>query len=64
MEDELDSERSARVRAEKARNELQVENDELTERLDEMGGAGAAQIEMNKRREAEMSRMRREMVRY
>uniref|UniRef100_A0A1I8BNT9 Myosin_tail_1 domain-containing protein n=1 Tax=Meloidogyne hapla TaxID=6305 RepID=A0A1I8BNT9_MELHA len=43
------------------RNELQVEKDEIAERLDEMGRAGAEQIELNKRSEAEISRMRKEM---
>ncbi len=35
--------------------------DELTERLDESCGATAAQMELNKRREAEAHRMRKDL---
>jgi chromosome segregation ATPase len=62
LEEELDAERAARVRAEKARAELQVENEEMAERMEEAGGATQTQIEQNKRREAEMAKLRREMV--
>lgn len=36
--------------------------EELADRLDEAGGATQSQIELNKRREAEMTKLRREMV--
>ena len=36
------------------------ELEELSERLEEAGGQTAAQIELNKRREAEMAKLRRE----
>lgn len=35
--------------------------EELTERLDEAGGATAAQLEMNKKREAELAKLRRDL---
>jgi myosin heavy chain 6/7 len=62
LEEELDAERAARARAEKARAELQAENEELADRADEAGGLTQAQLELNKRREAEMAKLRREMV--
>jgi myosin heavy chain 6/7 len=62
LEEELDGERTARMRAEKARAELQAENEELLERMEEAVGLTQAQVELNKRREAEMAKLRREMV--
>lgn len=35
--------------------------EELTERLDEAGGATAAQIELNKKRESELTKLRRDI---
>ncbi|KAL3088350.1 hypothetical protein niasHT_023910 [Heterodera trifolii] len=61
MEEELDQERAARSRAEKARAELHAENDELCERLDEAGGSAQTQMELSKRREAEMAKIRTEL---
>lgn len=49
------------LQAEKARSELQRELEELSERLDEAGGATAAQVEMNKKREAELAKLRRDL---
>lgn len=37
------------------------EIEELSERLEEAGGATSAQIELNKRREAEMAKLRRDL---
>lgn len=37
------------------------EIEELSERLEEAGGATSSQIELNKRREAEMSKLRRDL---
>merc|ERR1712142_1396199 len=59
-EEELESERAARAKVEKQRTEISRELEELSERLEEAGGATAAQIELNKRREAEMSKLRRD----
>lgn len=46
---------------EKQRQEVSRELDELGERLDEAGGATAAQIELNKKREQELLKLRRDL---
>merc|ERR1712024_178215 len=53
-EHELEAERQARAKAERQRSDLARELDELGERLNEAGGATSAQIELNKKREAEV----------
>lgn len=40
---------------------MQRELEEISERLDEAGGATQAQAEMNKKREAELARLRRDL---
>ena len=44
LEEELEAERQARSKVEKQRSELSRELDDLSERLDEAGGATAAQV--------------------
>merc|ERR1712136_620481 len=61
IEEELEAERQARAKVEKQRSDIARELDELTERLDEAGGATAAQIELNKKREQELARLRRDL---
>ncbi|KAG8196055.1 hypothetical protein JTE90_007800 [Oedothorax gibbosus] len=61
LEEELEAERQARSKAEKQRSDLAREIEELSERLEEQGGATSAQVELNKRREAEMSKLRRDL---
>lgn len=61
MEEELEAERQARAKAEKQRADLAREIEEMSERLEEAGGATSAQIELNKRREAEMAKLRRDL---
>ncbi|XP_068202771.1 myosin heavy chain, muscle-like isoform X29 [Palaemon carinicauda] len=61
LEEELEHERQARAKAEKSKTHLGRELEELGERLDEAGGATAAQIELNKKREAELSKLRRDL---
>ncbi len=56
MEEELEAERQGRAKAERQRQDLAHEYDELTERLDESCVATAAQMELNKKREAEILR--------
>lgn len=46
---------------EKQRSEVARELEELSERLEEAGGATAAQIEMNKKREADFLKLRRDL---
>ncbi len=51
----------ARAKVEKQRADLSRELEEISERLEEAGGATAAQIEMNKKREAELQKLRRDL---
>lgn len=46
---------------EKQRADLSRELEEISERLEEAGGATVAQIEMNKKREAEFQKLRRDL---
>merc|ERR1711881_453764 len=46
---------------EKQRGTLARELDDLGERLDEAGGATSAQVELNKKREAEIGKLRRDL---
>ncbi len=61
MEEELEAERQGRAKAERQRQDLSRELDELNERLDESGHATAAQMELNKKRESEIQRMRKDL---
>merc|ERR1719192_1612763 len=61
MEEELEAERQGRAKAERQRQDLASEYDELTERLEESGIATSAQIELNKKREAEIVKMRKDV---
>ena len=61
LEEELEAERGARAKAERQRGELSREMEEVGERLMEAGGATQAQIELNKKREIELARMRKDM---
>merc|ERR1711890_127068 len=51
LEEELEAERQARAKAERQRSDLARELEGLGERLAEAGGATAAQVELNKKRE-------------
>ncbi|XP_008292056.1 myosin heavy chain, fast skeletal muscle-like [Stegastes partitus] len=61
LEEEVEAERAVRAKIEKQRSDLAREIDEISERLEEAGGATAAQIEMNKKREAEFVKLRRDL---
>jgi len=61
LEEELESERQARSKAERQRSDLSRELENLGERLNEAGGATAAQIELNKKRVAEVSKLRKDL---
>uniref|UniRef100_UPI0037E91C34 myosin-4-like n=1 Tax=Semicossyphus pulcher TaxID=241346 RepID=UPI0037E91C34 len=61
LEEEIEAERSARAKVEKQRCDLSRELEEASERLEEAGGATAAQVEMNKKREVEFLKLRREL---
>ncbi|XP_034469618.1 myosin-7-like [Hippoglossus hippoglossus] len=61
LEEELEAERAARAKVEKQRADLARELEEISERLEEAGGATSVQIEMNKKREAEFLKLRRDL---
>ena len=61
MEEELEAERQARAKAERQRSDLARELENLGERLAEAGGATNAQIELNKKRESEVTKLRRDL---
>lgn len=57
----MEAERSTRAKMEKQRSDSSKELEELSERLEEAGGATSAQIEMNKKREADFLKLRRDL---
>merc|ERR1711899_59464 len=61
LEEELEAERQARAKAEKKRSELAREYEQLGERLIESSGATSAQIELNKKREMELAKLRKDI---
>merc|ERR1719251_579946 len=61
MEEELEAERQSRAKAERQRSDLARELENLGDRLGEASGATSAQIELNKKREAEVTKLRRDL---
>merc|ERR1711899_571654 len=61
LEEELEAERQARAKAERQRSDLARELDQLGERLNEVGGATAAQLELNKKRDNEIGKLRKDL---
>ena len=61
LEEELEAERQSRSTAERQRSDLSRELEDLGDRLDEAGGATAAQIELNKKRESELLKLRKDL---
>ncbi|XP_056406583.1 myosin-4-like [Hyla sarda] len=61
LHEEIESERAARAKVEKQRAELSRELEDISERLEEAGGVSAVQVEMNKKREAEFHKLRRDL---
>merc|ERR1711936_409143 len=60
-EEELEAERQSRAQAERQRSDLAREIEQLAERLDEASGATVAQVELNKKREAEIVKLRKDV---
>merc|ERR1711953_589562 len=56
-----EAERQARAKAERQRSDLAKELESLGERLNEAGGATHAQVELNKKREAEVGKLRKDL---
>ena len=61
MEEELEAERQARAKAERQRSDLAREMESLGDRLNEASGATAAQVELNKKRETEVAKLRKDL---
>ncbi|KAI2807740.1 hypothetical protein BLOT_005679 [Blomia tropicalis] len=61
LEEELEKERKQRIRLEKNRTDLTREVEDLSLRLEEAGGTNSAQSEANRRREAELGKLKREL---
>merc|ERR1719376_1109507 len=61
LDEDLEAERQARARADKARGALRRELDDLNEKLEETGSNTAAQIALNTRREEELARLKMEL---
>merc|ERR1719493_608315 len=61
MEEELEAERQARAKAERQRSDLAREMESLGERLNEATGTTHAQIELNKKRESEVTKLRKDL---
>ena len=61
LDEDLEAERQARARADKARGALRRELDEFNEKLEETGSNTAAQIALNTRREEELARLKMEL---
>merc|ERR1719400_1522024 len=58
---EIDAERQARAKAEKQRADLAKEMERIGDRLADAGGATAAQAELNKKREYEVGKLRKDL---
>merc|ERR1711970_1156378 len=61
LEEEVEHERQARAKTEKAKAKLVKELTDLGDRLDEAGGATSAQMELNKKRDSELAKLRRDL---
>jgi len=61
LEDELKHESTARAKGEKSKSAMNREIEEIGERLDEAGGSTAAQVELNKKRENELAKLKRDL---
>merc|ERR1712165_174605 len=61
LEEELDAERQARAKAERQRSDLAKEMEAFGERLSDASGATSAQMELNKKREAEVGKLRKDL---
>merc|ERR1712121_496037 len=60
-EEELEAERQARAKAKRQRSDMAREIEQLGERYDEASGATVAQVELNKKREAEIVKLRKDV---
>merc|ERR1712128_134891 len=61
LDEELVVERGARAKAEKSRTMLKKDIEDIASRLDEAGSNTSTQVELNKKREAELGRIKAEL---
>ena len=61
LEEELEAERQARAKAERQRSDLARDLESYGDRLNEAAGTTQAQVELNKKREAELGKMRKDI---
>ena len=61
LEEELEAESQSRSKAERQLSHLAREMEELVHRLIEAGGATAVQVELNKKRESEVGKLRKDL---
>merc|ERR1712036_192024 len=61
LDEELVVERGARAKAEKSRTMLKKDIEDISSRLEEAGSNTATQVELNKKREAELGRIKAEL---
>ena len=61
LEEELGTERQARAKAERQRSDMAKELDGLGERLDEASNVTVAQVQLNKKRESEVIKLRKDL---
>ena len=57
----MENERQARARSDRSKTELQQEIDDLSDQLGQQGGATVSQMEMNKKKDNELAKLRREI---
>merc|ERR1711970_434448 len=61
LDEELNIERGARAKAEKSRTLLKKDIEDIATRLEEAGSSTATQVELNKKREGELARLKAEL---
>merc|ERR1712241_712377 len=61
LEEELNVERNNRAKAEKSRTMLKKDIEDISSRLEEAGSNTATQVELNKKREGELARIKAEL---
>merc|ERR1711881_33376 len=61
LDEELNIERGSRAKAEKSRTMLKKDIEDIGSRLEEAGSNTATQVELNKKREAELARLKSEL---
>merc|ERR1719510_2831288 len=61
LDEELNVERGSRAKAEKSRTMLKKDIEDISSRLEEAGSNTATQVELNKKREGELARLKAEL---